>query len=124
MHQVIREDNDTAAPLFQRAADLARGLDDRPTLAYALRHLGIVAHMAGDLETAKTRLTESTELRRQLGHQPGVAANLVGLAYVASAEGRASDASELLGEADLLARSAGAHGVLRWINQAQADLTA
>ena len=49
-HQVVRDDNASAVPPLTAASELARKTGDQLTLSYALRHLGIAAHMAGDLE--------------------------------------------------------------------------
>ena len=56
-------------------------------MAEALRHLGIAAHAAGQLELARQRLEESTRLRREAGLLTGAAANMVGLAYIAAGPG-------------------------------------
>lgn len=81
-HQVLRHDDAAAVPALQRARALATQADDPRALSYALRHLGIVEHRAGQLDDARRYLEESTRRRRQLGFGPGVAANLMGLAYM------------------------------------------
>ncbi|KUF13277.1 tetratricopeptide repeat protein [Streptomyces silvensis] len=121
-HQVVRGDTETALPAFRRALDLATRVDDRLTMSYALRHLGIADHMAGNLDGARTHLEESTRLRRELGFLPGVAANLIGLAYLAAQQGRRDEATALLEEAAELARSTDSHGVLRWVEGARQEL--
>lgn len=107
-HQVVRDDNTSAVPPLTAASELARKTGDQLTLSYALRHLGIAAQMAGNLDDARALLEESTALRRTLGFTAGVAANLVGLVYLATAQGRADDARALADEAAELAASAGA----------------
>ena len=107
-HQVVRDDNTSAVPPLTVASELARKTGDQLTLSYALRHLGIAAHMGGDLDNARALLEESTALRRTLGFTAGVAANLVGLIYVATAQGRSDDAQTLADEAADLAASSGA----------------
>lgn len=92
------------------------------TLSYALRHLGIAAHRAGQLDEARRYLEESTRLRRQLGFGPGVAANLVGLAYIAASDGRSDEVSAMLGEADAIARESAAAGITRQIDEARQHL--
>ena len=77
-------------------------------MAEVLRHLGIAAHAAGQLDQARQRLEESTTLRRETGQLPGAAANMVGLAYIAAAQGRGGDARALLDEAAALATDSGA----------------
>ncbi|MFJ5229722.1 tetratricopeptide repeat protein [Kitasatospora sp. NPDC088391] len=120
-HQVVRDDHDTALPLFTRALELAEQADDRLTASYALRHLGFAEHMAGRLDRARARLEESTRLRRDLGFLPGVAANLVGLAHLATQQDRREDAAALLDEAAELARRSGAHAVAGWIDGARKE---
>ncbi|WP_433352160.1 hypothetical protein ACQP25_03760 [Microtetraspora malaysiensis] len=55
-------------------------------------------------------------------HLPGVAANLVGLAYVTAQQGRRDEALALLAEAGSIAESAQAYGILRQVQEAQAQL--
>ena len=107
-HQVVRDDNASAVPYLTAASELARKTGDQLILSYALRHLGVAAHMAGDLDDARALLEESTALRRTLGFTAGVAANLVGLIYVVAAQGRPDDAQALADEATELAASSGA----------------
>ena len=121
-HQVVRDDTDTAVPAFEHALDLATRADDRLTTSYALRHLGFAAHMAGRLDEARTHFEKSTRLRRDLGFLPGVAANLIGLAYLAAQQEQRAEAAALLKEATELAESTEAHGVLRWVAAARAEL--
>jgi len=123
VHQVIRDDNDTAAPFFEQARALAGQAGDKLTLSYALRHLGFVDHLAGRLEPARERLEESTRLRRELGFGAGVAANLVGLIYIAAAQGRHDDALALADEASALAAAAGADVITSQVEEARAALT-
>lgn len=121
-HQVIRGDQDSAGPALQRAGELARRADDRLTLSYALRHLGIAEHAAGRLDQARVLLEHSTMLRRELGFQAGVAAKLVGLAYIAARQGRRNDAHDLLSEADTAAATSGAQAIDRQIAEARQHL--
>lgn len=110
-HQLAQDDNAAALPCFELALDLATRAGDDLMRSYALRHLGVVAHMGGNLADGRRLLEESTGLRRALGFTSGVAANLIGLAYVAKAEGR--DADALIAEAAELAESSGADAILR-----------
>jgi tetratricopeptide (TPR) repeat protein len=121
-HQVIRDDNATAIPHLTTASDLARKTGDDLTLSYALRHLGIAAHVAGHYDDAKALLEESTALRRALGFTAGVAANLVGLIYLAATQGRPDDARTLADEAAALAASVGATAVGEQIEAARSRL--
>jgi tetratricopeptide (TPR) repeat protein len=121
-HQVVRDDNEAALPCFKRALDLATRANDQLTMSYAIRHLGILDHMAGRLDEARAHLEESTRLRRVLGFLPGVAANLIGLAYLAAQQDRRDDAGALLEEAADLAESTMSHGVLRWVAGAREEM--
>ena len=121
-HQVVRDDNMSAVPRLTAASELARKTGDQLTLSYALRHLGIAAHTAGDLDRARALLEESTVLRRTLGFTAGVAANLVGLIYLAAAQGRSDDARALADEAAELAASVGAVSVSDQVEAARSRI--
>lgn len=121
-HQVVRRDDDAAVPILQRSYELAAQAGDKLTMSYALRHLGIAEHAAGRLDTARERLEESVRLRRETGFMPGVAANLVGLAYIAAADGRRNKALALIEEAGATASASGAHGIMRQVEEARAQL--
>lgn len=122
LHQVIRGDNDAAAPAFAHAHELATGAGDKMTLSYVLRHLAFTEQAAGRLDQARQLMEESTGLRREIGFLPGVAANLLGLGYLAADEGRPEQALALVEEATAVAESAGAHGILRWAEEARTNL--
>lgn len=121
-HQVVRDDHETAVPLFERSLELATEAGDQLTRSYALRHLGFVAHAAGRLDEARGMLEESTALRRELGFTAGVAANLIGLAYIALAQERGQDCAALLDEADELAAEAGAKAVRDMVDEARLEM--
>jgi len=121
-HQVVRHDNDAAVPVLDRSYELATQVGDTLTVSYALRHLGIAEHAAGRLDAARERLEESMRLRREIGFLPGVAANLVGLAYIAAAQGRRAEALALIEEAAAIAAAAGAHGIMRQVEEASTQL--
>ena len=118
-HQVVRRDNQTAVPVLGRSLELASQAGDKPTMSEVLRHLGIAAHAAGQLDTARQRLEESTRLRRESGPRAGVAANLVGLAYIAAGQDRRDDALALLDEAGTIAEACGARRILDQVAQAR-----
>jgi tetratricopeptide (TPR) repeat protein len=124
LHQVIRHDDATAVPLLERSLELAAQADDSETTAEALRHLGIAAHRAGNLDEARRRLEAATLLRRQTGQLPSAAANIIGLAYIAAAQGRAGDAQALLDEADAIATASDARRVLQQVTEARAEFSA
>ncbi|WP_433795809.1 GNAT family N-acetyltransferase [Actinoplanes sp. CA-252034] len=111
-HQVVRQDDAAAVPYLRRAADHG----DPLTRSFALRHLGVAEHRAGNLTAARELLEESTALRREHGFPAGVAANLVGLIYIAAAEGR--DTTDMVTEARTLATETGATTILAEVNEA------
>jgi hypothetical protein len=119
-HQVVRQDDVAAVPLFERSYELASQVQDKRTMSYALRHLGIAEHTAGRLDVARERLEASVRLRREIGHMAGVAANLVGLTYIAAGQGRHEEALALIEEARAIAEATGAHGTMHSIEQARA----
>ena len=121
-YQVVRRDNDTAAPALDRSLELAAQAGEKVTMSEALRHLGIAEHAAGRLEAARLHLEESTRLRREIGAWPGVASNLVGLIYIAAGQDRRDDAVKLAAEARAIAEASGATGLLRQIEEASAQL--
>jgi tetratricopeptide (TPR) repeat protein len=121
-HQVVRHDDDAAAPALQRAHELAAGAGDKLTLSYVLRHQGIAEHRAGRLEHARQRLEESTGLRSEIGFLPGVAANLVGLTYIAAAQGRRDEAIAMADEARRIAETSDAPAIVRQVEQARAAM--
>lgn len=121
-HQVVRRDNDKAVPFLERSSELAARAGDKETMSEALRHQGIAEHAAGRLDTARERLEESVRLRREIGLMPGVASNLVGLAYIAAGQGRSGDALTLIDEASAIAAASGAHGIMRHVEEARAQL--
>ena len=123
-HQVIAGDTATALPLFARSLELASQAGDKAVMSETLRHLGIAAHVGGDMDSARQRLEESTRLRRELGFLPGVASNLVGLTYIAAAQGRAGDAAALIAEGRQIAQAAGADRILQQLNEARAAISA
>lgn len=122
-HQVVRRDNATAVPFLQRSLELASLAGDKAVMAEALRHLGIAAHAAGQLEAASERLEESTRLRRETGHLLGAAANMVGLAYLAAAQGRGQDALALLDEAAAITEAGQGTRILQQVDEARAELS-
>jgi hypothetical protein len=121
-HQVIRGDNDAAAAVLARSYELSSAAGDKLTMSYAVRHLGFADMAAGRTTEARERLDESVALRREIGFMPGVAAGLVAIAHVAAAGGSRDEAMALLAEAKLIAEQSDAYGVLRWVEQAQAEL--
>ena len=121
-HQVARHDHAAAGPVLEQARELAAQAGNKATESEVLRHLGIQAHAAGQLELARTRLEQSTRLRREIRHMPGVAANLVGLAYISAAQGRRDDALAALDEAAAIAGAHRAPRILAQVTEARSAL--
>ncbi|RPE41598.1 hypothetical protein EDD90_4688 [Streptomyces sp. Ag109_O5-1] len=118
-HQVVKGDGATGRPYFERSYALAKSVDDRRTMSYAVRHLGFADKDAGHFDQARERLTESVSLRREIGFRPGEAAGLVALAYLAAETGNLPTALHHLDEAQAVAESCGAKAVSGWIEQAR-----
>ncbi|MFE4579336.1 tetratricopeptide repeat protein [Streptomyces chartreusis] len=118
-HQVVKGDGVTGEPFFERSYALAKSVDDRMTMSYAIRHLGFADKDADHFDRARERLTESVTLRREIGFRPGEAAGLVALAYLAAETGDPSAALRYLDEAQSVAESCGAKAVSGWIEQAR-----
>ena len=112
--QVLAADEAAAKPLFEQARELSQQVGDSLTLSYALRHLGILRHVARDLDAAECLLQESTSLRREIGFDAGVAANLVGLSYIALDNGDRQQALSRAQQAERVARGCGANAVVKW----------
>ncbi|MFF4112051.1 tetratricopeptide repeat protein [Streptomyces sp. NPDC001714] len=118
-HQVVKGDGATGRPYFEQSYALAKSVDDRMTMSYAVRHLGFADKDAGYFEQARERLTESVSLRREIGFRPGEAAGLVALAYLAAETGDRPVALQHLDEAQAVAQSCGAKAVSGWVEQAR-----
>ncbi|MFI6562290.1 tetratricopeptide repeat protein [Streptomyces sp. NPDC050534] len=118
-HQVVKGDGTTGRPYFERSYALAKSVDDRMTMSYAIRHLGFADKDAGQLDQARERLTESVTLRREIGFRPGEAAGLVALAYLAAETGDRAAAFRHLDEAQAVAEECGAKAVSGWVEQAR-----
>ncbi|MGW3127181.1 tetratricopeptide repeat protein [Streptomyces sp. NPDC001123] len=123
-HQVVKGDGATGRPYFEQSYALAKSVDDRMTMSYAVRHLGFADKDAGYFEQARERLTESVSLRREIGFRPGEAAGLVALAYLAAETGDRPVALQHLDEAQAVAQSCGAKAVSGWVEQARTSLRA
>jgi len=119
-HQVIDDDNATARPLLDRAAELAAAAGDRLTMSYVVRHQAYADEADGELDLAEKGFAESLRLRREIGFAPGVAAALLALAEVTRLRGDSERADALLAEAEQTART-DAPGILRWIEAARAE---
>ncbi|MEU2421492.1 tetratricopeptide repeat protein [Streptomyces sp. NPDC007851] len=118
-HQVVKGDGTVGRPFFERSYALAKTVDDRLTMSYAIRHLGFTDKDAGRIDTARTRLTESVTLRREIGFRSGEAAGLVALAHLAAETGDLTTAAHHLDEAESVAANCGAEAVSGWITQAR-----
>jgi tetratricopeptide (TPR) repeat protein/transcriptional regulator with XRE-family HTH domain len=115
---------DQAAALHRAAAAAARQAGDRHGQALALRQLGILGWMTGDLHAAIACLTSAADLYGEVGDQPGQAYTLdhLGVVYQLTGDYPAAVASRQ--QALTLARSSGdrlAEAVARthlgWVQQ-------
>ncbi|MEU1199881.1 tetratricopeptide repeat protein [Streptomyces sp. NPDC005813] len=121
-HQVVKGDGAAGSPYFERSYAMAKSVDDRMTMSYAVRHLGFADKDAGRFDQARDRLTESVALRREIGFQPGEAAGLVALAYLSAETGDRSAALHHLDDAQSVAEACGAKAVLEWIARAHTNI--
>ena len=124
LHQVVKGEGTTGRPYFEQSYALAKSVDDRRTMSYAVRHLGFVDKDAGDFDQAREKLTESVALRREIGFRPGEAAGLVALAYLAAETGDLPVALQHLDEAEAVAQSCGAKAVSGWVEKARTAIRA
>ncbi|MEU0945443.1 tetratricopeptide repeat protein [Streptomyces canus] len=121
-HQVVKGDGAVGRPYFERSYELAKSVDDRMTMSYAIRHLGFAEKESGHFDQARERLTESVTLRREIGFRAGEAAGLVALAYLAAGTGDSPAAFRHLDEAQSVAENCGAKAVSGWIAQARTHI--
>jgi tetratricopeptide (TPR) repeat protein/transcriptional regulator with XRE-family HTH domain len=98
---------DQAAILHRAAAATAAQVGDRHGEALALRQLGILGWMTGDLQAAAAHLTQAAELYGEAGDQPGQAYTLDHLGVVHQLTGDYPAALASRQEALTLARSSG-----------------
>jgi tetratricopeptide (TPR) repeat protein len=98
---VLRGDDDAGRACYEQALEAGDELID----SYALRHLGFLAHAAGDADLARRHWERSKELRQRAGCVPLVLAQQLALAELALSAG-AAGAADAAGVAD----AAGAAG--------------
>lgn len=92
------EDQPQAVPFARRAVEIARQLEDRIGLGYALSALGRALEAGKEYGAARAAHNEALELRRAT-EQPALAIdNLGGLARCALAQGLLDEAASLAGE--------------------------
>jgi hypothetical protein len=116
-HQTVRADHDVALPHLQQSLELAKQADDSLLRSCVERHLGFVDIVSNRVNDARTHLETSVQLRREIGFTAGVAAGLVALAELEDEAGHVERSRELLDEAQLLAESCSAEGVLRVVDR-------
>ena len=109
VHQVVRDDNETARPLFEESL---RRAPDPLMQSYVLRHIAFCDAAAGDTETAERRHEEALELRRRVGWQGGIAAQLAAVADLRARRGDRERAGELAREARAILVGLGAERAL------------
>ncbi len=118
VHHVVRRDGGKALAFLQLAYETGGDL----TRSYAARHLGFYAMETHDLTRAGELLEESLRLRRAQGSAAEVAAAALALAEHRALAGRPEESERLLAEAERIARSAKATGVVRWIAATRDEL--
>src|SRR5690606_9973415 len=96
---LVRGRHDEAEDLFQRSAEIALSLEDRPGYARAVRGLGDVARRQGRWDEAEDRYRETGDIFEESGELRKYAQVLEGLAEVKSDRGQQDEARGLLGRA-------------------------
>ena len=96
-----------SAALHRSALEAARRAGDRPGQALALRQLGILAWLTGDLPAAAVSLTRAAALYGEVGDQPGQAYTLDQLGVVRQWEGDYGASAACRQHALVLARTSG-----------------
>ena len=96
-----------SAALHRTALEAARRAGDRPGQALALRQLGILAWLTGDLPAAAVSLTRAAALYSQVRDQPGQAYALDQLGLVRQQEGDYAASAACRQQALALARTSG-----------------
>ena len=76
---------------LSEAADVAREIGDRQTLAFCLNLLGALRRDEGNLDDARASMREGLAIRQQIGDRHGEAQSLL---YLASTERRAGELAE------------------------------
>jgi tetratricopeptide (TPR) repeat protein len=125
VHQVLRRDGETAAPLFREALSLVESLPDAdPLLRSEIhRHVGFDLLLREERhDEALAHLEESLEIRRGLEERAWTVSGLVALAMGERIAGRRDDAIAHAREALDLARSDGLRG--RHVEAAERELAA
>lgn len=115
----LRGDRTDAPAHYAGALTEARAAGDAELVYEALRHLGDLAHDAGDHAGAQAAWEESAEAAARAGYLPGVLAQQLLLAVLARDRGHEAAAVALATE---VGRWAGATGVRRVAAQAEAFL--
>ncbi|GHF45682.1 putative ATPase [Deinococcus metalli] len=93
--------------LTEQSLEIKRDLGDRQGVANSLFNLADLHVNAGELEVARTQLTEALQLFAQIGRHRGTVAALMEFAKLTAAEGDDRQCVLLAGAADALARAAG-----------------
>lgn len=104
----FRGDMVTARAASSEGARLSREAGDLVQLESMLRNLGIVAMIAEDFDTSKTRFVEALRVAQQIDHRIAQYYLLEALGWNAASSGQARLAARLLGAAETVATGAGA----------------
>ncbi|MEW2033800.1 tetratricopeptide repeat protein [Streptomyces roseifaciens] len=115
-----------ALSYFERAAELARSIDNANCLTYAINGSGVICFERGDLAEAERLYEESQRLSRLIGYQPGESLASRSLGHVHRARGDYASAARCYARAESLSLSVGdrlsATHARCWIGDAQVRL--
>lgn len=103
----VEDDVAAGRVLTARSLAIKRELGDRQGMANSLYNLGLIDLHAGDLEAARSQLSESLGLFWQLGRRRAIAAALAAHAQLCALEGRFERCARLDGAVDALVRASG-----------------
>jgi tetratricopeptide (TPR) repeat protein len=117
----LESDVDEARRLCLEALEVTDGTDDRDGRSHATHVLGVASQMAGDLEAARTYMSERLALARQEGNVGTVAAEAGNLSMVERQLGNLDHAEALAHEAlDIAARRGNALAIPWMMNSVAA----
>ena len=110
---------DAARVRFKRALEIRTSLNERRGVGLVLSGLGLLETLAGDFESAETRLADARDLFRRAGDRWGLASSLWRTAELWRTEGRLDDAWSALQEAREIIETTNRS---RWLGHADAAL--
>jgi len=117
---IERHDADAAVTDAEEVLELAISDGDKRQEAIARRLIGSVAQRQGDLERARSELSQSVELLRSIGADDELTTSLSDRGFIEVFGGSLDEADRLLAEAESLAHQLDDRRRLAWIRQHQA----